>query len=123
MAVARRNDAAPSGFIIQRASRLRALSGRFGSSGGWLIAGADKPQIESQAADPVSVLPFGTEASTGSTDKGNYRAENCHLPFRRRARAMMRFPRMWTLQKFTSVHANVHNHFNQECRLINREIQ
>ena len=39
----------------------------------------------------------------------NNRAENSHLPFRRRARAMRRFRRMKTLQKFASVHANVHN--------------
>ena len=38
------------------------------------------------------------------------RAENSHLPFRKRGRAMLRFRRMKTLQKFASVHANVHNH-------------
>ena len=42
----------------------------------------------------------------------NNRVENSHLPFRRRERAMLRFRRMKTLQKFASVHANVHNHFN-----------
>jgi putative transposase len=41
----------------------------------------------------------------------NNRAENSHLPFRRRERAMLRFRRMRTLQKFASVHASVHNHF------------
>ncbi|WP_374143042.1 transposase [Sphingomonas sp.] len=39
----------------------------------------------------------------------NNRAENSHLPFRRRERAMLRLRRMKTLQKFASVHANVHN--------------
>ena len=29
---------------------------------------------------------------------------------------MLRFRRMNTLQKFASVHASVHNHFNQERR-------
>ena len=52
----------------------------------------------------------------------NNRAENSHLPFRRRERAMSRFRRMKTLQKFTSVHASVHNHFNQERHLVSREI-
>lgn len=33
----------------------------------------------------------------------NNRAENSHLPFRRRERAMLRFRRMRTLQKFASV--------------------
>ena len=50
----------------------------------------------------------------------NNRAENSHLPFRRRERAMLRFRRMKTLQKFVSVHANVHNHFNTERHLIDR---
>jgi putative transposase len=40
----------------------------------------------------------------------NNRVENSHLPFRRRERAMLRFRRMKTLQKFASVHASFHNH-------------
>ena len=52
----------------------------------------------------------------------NNRAENSHLPFRRRERAMARFRRMKTLQKFSSVHASVHNHFSQERHLVNRKI-
>ena len=52
----------------------------------------------------------------------NNRAENSHLPFRRRERAMQRFRRMKTLQKFASVHASVHNHFSQERHLVSRQI-
>ncbi len=52
----------------------------------------------------------------------NNRVENSHLPFRRRERAMLRFRRMKTLQKFASVHANVHNHFNLERHLVDRPI-
>jgi putative transposase len=51
----------------------------------------------------------------------NNRVENSHLPFRRRERAMQRFRRMKTLQKFSSVHAQVHNHFNQERHLVDRQ--
>ena len=51
----------------------------------------------------------------------NNRAENSHLPFRRRERAMLRFRRMRTLQKFASVHASVLNHFNQERSLYSRK--
>jgi len=43
----------------------------------------------------------------------NNRAENSHQPFRRRERAMLRFRRMKTLQKFSSAHAAFHDHFNQ----------
>jgi len=50
----------------------------------------------------------------------NNRAENSHLPFRRRERAMQRFRSMRTLQKFVAVHASVHNHFNQERHLYSR---
>ena len=50
----------------------------------------------------------------------NNRAENSHQPFRRREQAMLRFRRMRTLQKFASVHASVHNHFNQERTLTSR---
>ena len=62
----------------------------------------------------------------GNSDKqdigrwANNRVENSHLPFRRRERAMLRFRRMSSLQKFTSIHANVHNHFNAERHLVDR---
>jgi putative transposase len=48
----------------------------------------------------------------------NNRAENSHQPFRRRERAMRRFRSMRTLQKFSSIHAQVQNHFNQERHLV-----
>lgn len=50
----------------------------------------------------------------------NNRAENSHLPFRRRERAMSRFRRMQSLQKFAAVHASVFNLFNQERSLYSR---
>jgi len=50
----------------------------------------------------------------------NNRAENSHLPFRRRERAMLRFRQMRSLQKFASVHSSVCNHFNQERHLYSR---
>ena len=51
----------------------------------------------------------------------NNRAESSHLPFRRRERAMLRFRRMRSLQKFVSVHSSIHNHFNQERHLYSRD--
>ncbi len=50
----------------------------------------------------------------------NNRAENSHLPFRRRERAMLRFRLSRSLQKFVFIHASVHNHFNQERHLNSR---
>ena len=51
----------------------------------------------------------------------NNRAENSHLSFRRRERAMLRFGQMKSLQKFASVHASLHNHFSQERHLVDRK--
>jgi putative transposase len=51
----------------------------------------------------------------------NNREENSRLPFRRRERAMLRFRQMKSLQKFASVHANVHNHFSTQRHLVDRE--
>jgi putative transposase len=51
----------------------------------------------------------------------NNRAENSHQSLRRGDRAMLRFRRMRTLQKFASVHASVHNHFPTERRRQDRD--
>ena len=50
----------------------------------------------------------------------NNRAENSHLPFRRRERVMQRFRLLRSLQKFASVHASVLNLFNSERSLYSR---
>ena len=63
----------------------------------------------------------------GSADKQetgrwlNNQAENSHQPFRRRERAMIRFRRMRTLQRFVAVHASIRNHFNQDRSLSQRD--
>jgi putative transposase len=51
----------------------------------------------------------------------NNRAENSHLPFRRRERAMLRFRQMKSLQNFASVHSSLHNLFNSERYLVDRQ--
>ncbi len=50
----------------------------------------------------------------------NNRAENSHLPFRLRERAMLRFRQMKSRQKFASVHANLHTHFVLQRHLVDR---
>ncbi len=50
----------------------------------------------------------------------NNRAENSHLPFRGRERAMQRFRRMRSLQMFAAVHSSVYNLFNRERHLNSR---
>ena len=51
----------------------------------------------------------------------NNRAENSHQPFRRREGAMSKFRDVKTLQKFGSMHASIHNHFNLDRHLNCRE--
>lgn len=68
-----------------------------------------------------------TAPNTTNLDRGemgrskNKRAENSQMPFRRRERAMLRFRQMKSLQKFASVHAGLHNHFNSERHLVDRK--
>ena len=70
---------------------------------------------------PAAMSDLGIEARRKMGRWLNNRAENSHLPFRRRERVMQRFRRMKSLQKFASVHANVHNHFNSDRHLTDRQ--
>jgi len=68
----------------------------------------------------AAMIELGNEQKQEVGRYANNRCENSHLPFRRRERAMLRFRQMKSLQKFASVHANVHNHFSQERHLVDR---
>lgn len=70
---------------------------------------------------PAAMNELGNAERRGVGRYLNNRAENSHLSFRRRERAMQRFRRMKTLQKFASVHASLHNHFGSERHLVNRQ--
>ena len=50
----------------------------------------------------------------------NNRAENSHLPVRRRERKMQRFKSPRSAQRFLSVHAAVQNAFNVQRHLVSR---
>ena len=63
---------------------------------------------------------IGNEDKQETGRWANNRAENSHQPFRRRERAMLRFRQMRSLQKFASVHASVHNHFNHQRNIERR---
>ena len=63
---------------------------------------------------------IGASARQKTGRWANNQAENSHLPFRRRERAMLRFRRMRSLQKFATVHASVCNHFNTDRSLSSR---
>ena len=64
---------------------------------------------------------IGNEIRQVTGRRSNNRAKNSHQPFRRREKAMARFRSPSTLQKFASIHASIHNHFNQERHLYNRQ--
>ena len=64
---------------------------------------------------------IGVEARQICGQWRNNRAENSHQAFRRRAGAMARFRDIKTLQQFAAAHVSIHNHFNQERHLYNRE--
>jgi len=69
----------------------------------------------------AAMREIGNEARQKTGRWLNNRAENSHQPFRRRERAMAKFRSPATLQKFAAIHASVHNHFNQERHLYNRQ--
>ena len=50
----------------------------------------------------------------------NNRAENSHLPVRRRERKVQRFKSPGSAQRFLSVHAVVHNTFSVQRHLVSR---
>ena len=64
---------------------------------------------------------IGNEARQKTGRWLNNRAENSHQPFRRRERAMAKFRDIKTLQKFASIQASIHNHFNHERHLVSQD--
>ena len=82
---------------------------------------AEKIVTDGLKSYPSAMRELGIEDRREMGRWLNNRAENSHLPLRRRERVMQRFRRMKSLQKFASVHANIHNHFNSDRHLIDRQ--
>ena len=62
----------------------------------------------------AALRKLGLSARHEYGGRKNNRAENSHQPFRRREKIMQKFRRPASLQKFSSIHASVYNHFNQD---------
>jgi putative transposase len=71
---------------------------------------------------PAAMKAIGNADRQDVGRRLNNRAESSHQSFRRRKYAMQRFRSVKTLQKFSSVHAQVHNHFNHERHLVTRDV-
>ena len=70
----------------------------------------------------AAMRQLGNMNKQDTTKHHNNQAENSHQPFRRRERAMNKFRAQKSLQKFVSIHAQFHNHFNHERHLNRRDI-
>ena len=82
---------------------------------------ADKIVTDGLRSYPAAMKDLGNLECREVGRYLNNRAENSHLPFRRRERAMQRFRHMKSLQKFAAVHASLTNHFNSERHLVDRQ--
>jgi len=68
----------------------------------------------------AAMREIGNQDRQNTEQYANNRAENSHRPFRRGEHAMTRFRKTSTLQKFTSTHASIYNHFNHQRHLESR---
>ena len=70
----------------------------------------------------AALRELGAEDRQVTGRRENNRVENSHQPFRRRERAMLRFRRIHSLQKFVSVHSSISNLFNSDRSLSSRNV-
>ena len=93
-----------------------------------------KRLLRNQPVDPETITTDGLPSYPAALDdlglrdrhrpgrlRENNRAENSHLPIRRRERKMQRFKSQSSAQRFLTVHASVYNTFNTERHLISRK--
>ena len=91
---------------------MKKAMGRYGSS--------NEIVTDKLRSDSAAVKELGCSEKQVTERWANNRVENSHLPFRRRERAMLRFRRIHSLQKFASIHASFYNLFNSQGSLSKR---
>ena len=72
------------------------------------------------ASYPAAFKAIGLSAEHDRGLRANNRAENSHLPTRRRERKQQGFKSPWSAQRFLSVHAATFNTFYHQRHLTNR---
>ena len=68
----------------------------------------------------AALADLGMKSKHVTGGRSNNRAENSHLPVRRRERRMKRFKSAKSAQCFLSTHSAIYNTFNVQCHLISR---
>lgn len=105
-------------FVTKRRDRKAAL--RFMKKAMKRYGNPEVIVTDRLASYRTAMKVIGNEDRQETARWANNRAENSHLPFRRRERAMRRFRQMKSLRKFVSVHSSVHNHFNHQRNIERR---
>ncbi len=82
----------------------------------WVARGADKLASYRAAARDLGL----TDRHQPGGMRENNRAENSHLPIRRRERKQQKFKSRASAQKFLATHVAVYNVFNLQPQLIRR---
>ncbi len=82
---------------------------------------AEKIVADGLRSYPAAMNELGNQDRRAVGRWLNNRAENSHLAFPRRERAMLPFRQMKSLQKFASVQASTSNPFKLERHLVDRE--
>ena len=107
--VQRRRDARAAAKLMRKLLRKRGFAPKTLVTDELRSYGAAKAQL------------VGLSARHDQGLRKNNRAENSHLPVRRRERKMQRFKSPGSAQRFLSVHALAQNTFNVQRHLVSRD--
>ena len=105
-------------YVTKKRDKKAAL--KFMKKAMWRYGSPNKIVTDKLRSYSAAAKELGCSDKQVTGRWANNRVENSHLPFRRRERAMLRFRRIHSLQKFASIHASFHNLFNSQRSLSKR---